>query len=72
MSHHPLIPIDAPAPRGRIILFVVATGLVFAYLGWADAHAQIARECSTLGGFSVGNETFTCRPQAQPTVQGAE
>lgn len=68
MSRLPSTPAELPAPRGRLILFVIAVGLVFAYLGWADAHAEIARECKRLGGFYVGSETFVCRLQSQPVV----
>lgn len=64
MNRLPSSPAELPTPRGRLILFVIATGLVFAYLGWADAHAQIAHACATLGGFTVGGEAFDCR-QAQ-------
>ena len=64
MSRLPSTPAELPAPRGRLILFVIATGLVFAYLGRADAHAEIAHECATLGNFTVGSEAFVCR-QAQ-------
>lgn len=69
MNRLPSTAIDVPAPCGRLVLFVVATGLVFAYFGWVDAHAEIAHECSTLGGFTVGSEAFVCR-QAPAVVQG--
>ena len=39
----------------------IALGLVIGYwLGYASAHADVARECERLGGFYVGKTVYKC------------
>lgn len=41
-------------------IFGSIAGLLVFWLGWVCASSRIATECRRLGGFYVGNTTYTC------------
>ena len=47
------------------ILLCILTAICAAVMGWTAAHNTVAKECSTLGGFYVGESVFECKEKSK-------